>query len=164
MGLTVAERKSRLSRADNSASMANLQQVPPAEVGNTRAATHFGTANALSIPDREACFAQIAAAVLIREPDGSLPAAYEPLVWVTAGELARYKSCERWVEERGMFSRTGKLNPAAEHMRKTAKGLAELLDRLALSPRSAGALGLDLQRAQNFDLARHWAEQDANRG
>lgn len=144
------------------AQLANLTKPPVAPKGHARAAKHHGdTKNVEVIPGIEECFAMVTEGVPIREPDGSLPAAYVPLARAAAGELARYLTCEQYVEAKGMFNRHGKLNPAAEHMRKTAKGLAELLDRLGMSPRSSASLGLDLKRAQNFDLARHWQELEA---
>jgi len=34
----------------------------------------------------------------------------------------------------------------------------ELMDALGMTPRARAALGLDLARTQQFDLARHWQE------
>jgi hypothetical protein len=122
---------------------------------------HGGDSKASSLLARSPeCYDVIAAGCPFKEPDGSLPAAYHPLALAAAGELARYRQCEAYVGRKGMFDRKGNLNPAAEHMRKTAKGLAELLAQLGMTVRAAAQVGLDLKKAQNFDLARFWAEEE----
>ena len=152
-----------MSRVDNPNSMANLDpsKLVPTRTGNALSAKHHGDTKTIgAIPGTAGCIELIAAGVPIRDPDGSLPESYRALCVLAGHELARYQACDRWVEEHGTFGPRGKLTPAAEHMRKTAKGLAELLDRLGCSPRSAASLGLDLKRAQHFDLAKYWQEED----
>ena len=56
--------------------------------------------------------------------------------------------------------KTGEAKPAAEHELRCEAALRRALDPLGLNPASRAELGLDVARAAEVDLARHWQEAD----
>jgi hypothetical protein len=130
---------------------------PPAPVGNGRAAKHYGAARGL-VPGVEGALDEILAGLPVRAANG------EPLVYdlaiceLAARELARIRQIDQWLDEHGLFGRGPKLRPAVEYRLKAARLLAELLDRLGMTPRSRAALGLDL--AKTVTLADAMGEKD----
>jgi hypothetical protein len=106
-------------------------------------------------------YAQLAEAAPVRETDGSLPVHDQAAVEITARALARYRQIDDWLCEQGDDLESDTVHRAHVLLNGASKTLADLLDKLGMSPRSRAALGLDLKRAQAFDLAQHWAEEDA---
>ena len=69
-----------------------------------------------------------------------------------------------WCETYGRFEeRTGERKPAADYELQCERRLHEALDVLWGNPASRLKMGLDVARASQFDLARHWAESELER-
>jgi hypothetical protein len=101
---------------------------------------------------------EILAGLPVRGANGQ-PLVYDlALCELAARELARIREIDAWLDEHGLFGRGPKLRPAVEYRLKAAKLLAELLDRLGMTPRSRAALGLDL--AKTVTLADAMGEKD----
>lgn len=130
---------------------------PPAPVGNKRAAKHHGATTGM-VPGTQAALDEVRAGLPIRGADG------EPLIYdltlceLAARELARIRQIDAWLDTHGLFGRGPKLRPAVEYRLRAAKLLAELLDRLGMTPRSRAQLGLDL--AKTVNLADAMGEKD----
>ena len=141
--------KNPTKAARQAANLTPLTGPPP---GNRHAQRHGGRAR--PNPQRQAQLeAQIAAALPVRDPrSGDAPAHDAIAVRLLAISLCRLETCARYVTEHGMFDRSGRVRPAAEHEQVLIQRVSNQLDKLGMSPRSRAALGLDLARTQ-LDLA-----------
>lgn len=70
------------------------------------------------------------------------------------------RRCSAYLELYGDADERGNPRPAFLELGKAVERAARMFDRLGMSPRARAALGVDLGKMQQFDLARHWAEQD----
>ena len=97
----------------------------------------------------------------IKDASGDVPAADRFAVELAAIALLRVRRCSAFLELHGDADERGNLRSAFLELGKAVEHAARMLDRLGCSPRARAALGVDVGRARQFDLARHWAEQDA---
>jgi hypothetical protein len=146
------------------ASLANLRSAPPAPLGNANAMTHGFRSEAL-VRDVEAEVRELmdalAESVPVRDPDGGLPAADTIAVEAAARALKRWRHVSAWCDTHGRFDpKTHAERPAAGYELRAESALHLCLNSLGMSPMARSKLGLNLARAQSFDLARHWQEQD----
>jgi hypothetical protein len=81
-------------------------------------------------------------------------------VELAAIALLRVRRVSAYLELHGDIDAHGNLRPALDGLGKAVEHAAKMLDRLGCSPRARVALGLDVARAQTFDLAQHWANED----
>lgn len=144
----------------------NLKPAPPAPIGNQRRVVHGGRSEIL-LQDVEAEVAELAAALgdtaPVRDPDGSLPSADLIAVEAAARALKRWRHVSRWCDAHGrLVERSGKVKPAAELEVKAERQLHEALNALGMTPMARSRLGLNIARAQHFDLAQAWAAQTAD--
>jgi hypothetical protein len=140
--------------------LANLRPAPPPEKGNRRRVTHG--ARATPEPKRQAAIErQLAAALPVRGADGEAPAHDAIAVRLLAITLCRLETCARYVSKHGMFDKSGRVRPAADHEQRLIERAANLADRLGLTPKSRVALGLTL--AQTADLAQALSDTDSSR-
>lgn len=96
---------------------------------------------------------------------GGLPAADAALVRLAAEVLCRLDDVGANVRDFGLFDQeTGAIRPVVELESRLRREAADHLDALGMSPRSRARLGVDVARAQHFDLARHWADEDGDEG
>jgi hypothetical protein len=79
------------------------------------------------------------------------------MVRLLADVLCRLDSVGRWLDGRWA---TDEGRPILEVESKLRREAADYLDATGMSARSRVKLGIDVKRAQSFDLARHWQEQD----
>ena len=93
---------------------------------------------------------EIQAGLPVRGANGEPPVYDLALCELAARELARIRQIDAWLDVHGLFGRGPKLRPAVEYRLKAAKLLAELLDRLGMTPRSRAQLGLDLAKTVNI--------------
>ena len=146
--------------------LANLRPAPPAPAGNALARRHGGyavivherlEAKALEV------FDALAADAPLRGPTGDLPAPDVAQVRLLAEALCRLDTVSADVSAFGLLEQRGKrrgqVRPAAELEGRLRREVADHLDALGMTPKSRARLGLDLQRS--FDLAQHWAGEDA---
>jgi hypothetical protein len=130
----------------------NLKPAPPTPKGAKRNLTHGATAT--PSPRRQAALErQIAAALPVRDADGSAPAADAIAVRLLAVALCRHESCARYVTKHGAITRGGKLSAAAEWEDKLYARCLRLSEQLGLTPASRVKLGLTLAQTAQFDLA-----------
>jgi len=141
--------------------LANLRPWPPAEKGNQRARkTGLRSKKRVGVDKiRAELYAELASASPVKE-DGALPPADSHAVELLARELARIREADAYLAEHGVLDADGVPRPAVELLERAGRNAIELLDRLGLNPRSRAVLGLDLKRAEAFDLAAHWAAED----
>jgi hypothetical protein len=151
--------------ARNSRSLANLKRGnsdPP--IGNARAMTHGFRSEAL-VRDVEAEVRELmdalAESVPVRDPDGGLPAADTIAVEAAARALKRWRHVSVWCDAHGRFDpKTHAERPAAGYELRAESALHLCLNSLGMSPMARSKLGLNLARAQSFDLAREWQRDD----
>jgi hypothetical protein len=129
--------------------------------GNQIAATH-GYRSAAVVKDVSAEVREImdgiAAVVPVRE-DGEAPACDALAIEACAVALRRWRHVYAYADTHGRLDRKGNETDAARVEDKAERALWRALGALGLHPQSRVALGLNLARAQSFDLARHWQEQ-----
>ncbi len=107
----------------------------------------------------EAIYRALADSAPVRDPDGGLPKADEAAVEVAARALRRWREVVAWCDLYGRYvEKTGAVKPAAEHELACERALTAALATLGLDPTARAKLGLDVARAQRFDLARYWQE------
>jgi hypothetical protein len=142
--------------------LANLKGRPPApEPGNQRARRHGGYAQvAVARLDAKAreVFGALATDAPLREA-GELPAADAALVRLAADCLCRLEDVSANIRDRGLLDAKGEVRSVVELEGRLRREAADYLDALGMTPRSRARLGVDVQRS--FDLAQHWAAQDA---
>jgi len=143
--------------------LANLTARPPAPPsGNQRARRHGGYSTiALARLDAKAreVFDALAADAPMRDAD-QLPAADAALVRLAAECMCRIDTVSAYLAAHGVLDDKGNVRPAAELEGRLRREAADYLDALGMTPRSRAKLGLDVARAQTFDLAEYWAAQD----
>ena len=148
--------------ARRAAQLANLRAVPPASPG--RPPSHGGYSEALvANVEREVLELRdaLGETAPLRDAEGGLPAADLVAFERAARALRRYRAVDQWVALHGALDeRTGEVKPAARLADELGRSLDAILDRLGLTPAGRTRLGLDVARAQSFDLAKHWAEHD----
>jgi hypothetical protein len=131
--------------------LANLRKAPPAPKGHRRTVKHG--ARAQPEPRRQAAIErQICDALPVRAADGGPPVHDMVAVRLLAVSLCRLETVAEYVSRHGMFFKSGRLRPAADHEQKLIERCANLADRLGMTPTSRAKLGLDLARTQ-VDLA-----------
>ena len=99
----------------------------------------------------------LAADLPLQAAGGGAPAADRFAVELSAIALLRVRRVSAYLELHGDIDEHGNLRPALDGLGKAVEHAARMLDRLGCSPRARVALGLDVARAQTFDLAQHWA-------
>jgi hypothetical protein len=128
----------------------------PAPSGNRLAVRHAGYARIarerLDAKQREV-YDALAADAPVRGPDGGLPSAHAVPVRLLAEALCRLDDVSAHLRDFGVLDqRTGDPRPAAELEGRLRREALDLAEALAMTPRSAGKLGLDLARTE--DVAR----------
>lgn len=98
----------------------------------------------------------------LKDASGQVPAPDRFAVELAAIALLRVRRCSAYLELHGNADERGNLRPAFLELGKAVEHAARMLDRLGCSPRARAALGVDLGKMQQFDLARHWAERDGD--
>lgn len=148
-------------------SLAALQPggVPAAPTGNQRRVTHGAFRRLLDDADVDAAerrvFAALAQDAPVRDAAGDLPAADAPAVHQLACVLVRLDGVRDFIRRRGIEDSSGNLRVTELDIeRRLRLEAADHGAALGMSPRSRAALGLDLARAQSFDLAAHWSAGD----
>lgn len=141
-------------------SLANLRSAPAAPAGNSRHRTHGGYAALVparvDLKQRELLDA-LAQDAPLRDTDGGLPRHDTVAVLMLAKALLRLEDVETFLTLRGVVDDKGRERPAVDLERRLRLEVADALDALGMTPRSRARLGLDVARAQAFDLAEHWA-------
>jgi hypothetical protein len=151
-------------RTRNPNSLANLKRGETrAPIGNTHAMTHGFRSEAL-VRDVEAEVRELMDALAeqapVRDPDGSLPGADIVAVETTARALKRYRHVSAWCEQYGRFDpKTHEERPAAAYELRAEAALHVCLNAIDMTAQSRSRLGLNLARAQSFDLAQRWAQE-----
>jgi P27 family predicted phage terminase small subunit len=143
-------------------SLANLRSDYGATPGNTLRLKHgFRSKQLIADVSDEVneVMDGIAAVVPVRE-NGEAPACDTMAIELCAVALKRWRSVYAYVDLHGVLDDKGNEQPAARVEREAERALWRALGELGLSPQSRSRLGLNLARAQSFDLARHWQEQD----
>jgi len=97
----------------------------------------------------------------LKAPDGSVPAPDRFAVELAAIALLRVRRCSAYLELHGDADERGNLRSAFLELGRAVEHAARMLDRLGCSPRARAALGVDLGKIEQFDLAQHWAGEDA---
>lgn len=144
--------------------LANLKRgAQPAPNGNRFRVSHGAYAKVVrergDAKVRE-IFDALAEDAPLRAADGELPAADGVAVRLLAECLCRLDSVSAYLTDHGLLNEDGQLRPAIEVERRLRLEAADHADSLGLSPRSRARLGFDLARAQHFDLAQRWADED----
>lgn len=142
--------------------------------GNVRALVHGGTARKATLIAAgswaERIYAELEAEAPMRSADGSLPVHDRQAVELLASALARLQNVEAWLSARPAVDEKGEVWPAEDVASRLRREIAGWLDRLGMTPAARASLGVDVARAQSFDLAVHWAgdvidaEEDADDG
>lgn len=97
----------------------------------------------------------------MRGSEGELPAADEATVELAARALARHRSVDNWLAVHGVLDeKTGEPKKAVWYAESSARTADGLLAKLGMNPKDRAALGLDIARTSQFDLAQHWAESE----
>jgi hypothetical protein len=151
----------------NPNSLRNLRPYKGADVGNSLALKH-GFASRLLVQDVAAEVAELASllaeAAPVKDADGSAPLADTTAIEVAAVALKRWRSVHSWCDLHGRLTDKGEVKPAAHYELEGERALHRCLDVLGMNPASRSRLGLNIARAQSFDLARTWAEEDVTDG
>jgi hypothetical protein len=151
------------------ASLANLKNQPPTPpLRNTRALKHGARAtiprDQLDAEIRE-IYEAFAQSVPVRDERGELPQADEGAVEIAARALKRWRGVVAWCETYGRFEeKSGEIKRAAEYEISCERRLHEALDVLGMNPASRLKMGLTVAQTSQFDLARHWAEEESIEG
>jgi len=96
----------------------------------------------------------------LREIVPTAGSADEPAIRLLALVLARIEAANEWLAEHGLFrGARGEPQPILKALSTWENTAARLCDRLALTPTSRAALGLDLTRAKGEALRAHVAER-----
>jgi hypothetical protein len=142
-------------------SIANLRRgVTVAPPGNDRTLRHGGyrvVAEAELDDKTKTIFAALSEDAPLRDTDGGLPSHDAVVVRLLADCLCRLDSVGAWLAGRWA---TTEARPALELEMRLRTQALDLAESMGMTPRSRARLGLDVKRAQSFDLARHWQEQD----
>jgi hypothetical protein len=110
---------------------------------------------------RQEILDRLAASAPVRGPEGGLPAADEATVELAARALARHRSVDNWLAAHGVLDeKSGEPKKAVWYAERSARTADGLLAKLGMNPKDRAALGLDIARTSQFDLARHWAESE----
>jgi len=103
----------------------------------------------------------LAADAPLRDADGGLPAADGALVRLAAEALCRLDSVADYLARRGIEDENGELRGTVLEIEgRLRREASDHLEGMGMSPRSRARLGVDVARAQSFDLARHWSAGD----
>lgn len=137
--------------------------APVAPIGNQRHVTHGAYARIaverLAEKEREV-FDALAADAPLRDRDGALPAADGAIVRLAAEVLCRLDSVGEYLARRGIETAAGELRATVLEIEgRLRREASDHLEALGMSPRSRARLGVDVARAQSFDLAQHWADE-----
>jgi hypothetical protein len=144
----------------NPRSLANLRRgVTKAPVGNTRSLRHGAYARVAeqTLDEKtKAIFDALAADAPLRDADGELPSHDAVMVRLLADCMCRLDSIGAWLAGRWA---TDEARPVLDVEMKLRNQALDLAESMGMTPRSRARLGLDVRRAETFDLARHWQEQ-----
>jgi hypothetical protein len=146
--------------AHHPASIANLRRGGPVTPGNAFHGSHGGyrvVAEAELDAKARQVFEAVSADAPLRGEDGGLPSNDAVVVRLLADCLCRLDSVGAWLAGRWA---TTEARPALELEMRLRTQALDLAESMGMTPRSRARLGLDVKRAQSFDLARHWQEQD----
>ena len=98
----------------------------------------------------------------LRDHDGGLPSSDTVIVSLLAECLCRLESVSTYIRDQGWLnSKSGEPSTVLDIEARLRKESSDYLDALGMTPRSRVRLGLDLSRS--FDLAQHWAQEDAQK-
>jgi hypothetical protein len=158
----------------------NAKPIGGGGTGNARSLANLKRGGQTTRPDlavKHGAYARVAAEALdektrtiydalaadapLRADDGGLPSHDAVQVRLLADVLCRLDSVGAWLAGR-WASDEGR--PVLEVESKLRREAADYLDALGMTPRSRARLGIDVRRAQGFDLARVWADEDAIEG
>lgn len=134
--------------------LANLQHVPPAPRGNTRAASHGGYGKIVHAELQEKAaviYDALSSDAPVRDA-GGLPAADAAAVRMLAEALCRLDRIAEYLDRRGWEDDKGKPRPVLEYEARLRGHVLDLLRELGMTPASRAKLGLDL--ARGLDLAK----------
>lgn len=143
------------------AQLANLKPgARTAPVGNVRALRHGAYATVardrIDVKVREV-FDALAADAPLRDRDGGLPAADGAAVRLAAEVLCRLDNVSDFLARRGIEDDKGELRTTVLDIEgRLRREAADHLDALGCTPRARARLGLDVARAEAFDLAKAW--------
>lgn len=147
--------------------LANLRKggAPAAPQGNRRTVKHG--AYAVIARDRvdakvREVFDALAEDAPLRARDGGLPAEDAAMVRLTAETMCRLDDVTSYLGARGWLDENGDPRTVVLELEgRLRREAGDFLEALGMSPRSRAKLGLDVARAQTFDLAKHWADDQA---
>lgn len=123
--------------------------------------THGANARLILIEpgsEAEQTFEVLSAAVPMRDGDGQLAPQDRLAVEALAVKLVRLRRAGVVLNAQGEFTKGGKLKPVADYERRLLNVALGYMDALGLTPRGRVKLGVGL--AKQFDLAKHWQEDD----
>ena len=149
--------------------LANLQQPPPAPLGNQRARRHGAyaqiAADRLSAKSR-VIYDALGADAPLRDEDGGLPAADHGVVALLAECLARLDDVSAYVVMHGVLDEKGRVRPAAELEGRLRREANDYLQQLGMTPAARSRMGLDLARTATAGerLAAHVQDQHGGEG
>lgn len=143
-----------VQRSGSDVAKAHDRHPPAPPKGNQRNLVHG--AHSATPPGLDEARAQVYAWLGDRAP--VVDAADDAVLELTARALARYRVLDNYVAEHGFVNRRGQISSPAQHLEKVQRNLADLLDRLGMTPRSRARLGLDL--ARTIDVASAMSEPD----
>ena len=109
-------------------------------------------------PILDGVLADLETKVPIRDHGGEVPAWLREMAWSAAISKLQVVRCSQYLAQYGESDERGRWRPENEGLRKANESYQRALDRLAMTVTSHAKAGLDLARASQFDLARHWAE------
>jgi hypothetical protein len=95
----------------------------------------------------------LAADLPLKDADGNVPAPDRFAVELAAVALLRVRRCHHFLELHGVEDERGELRAAFVEFGRAVEHAFRALDRLGCSPRARAALGVDLSRMAQFDLA-----------
>ncbi len=101
----------------------------------------------------------LAAGAPVRDPDGEVPTHDRLAVESCALQLVIVRRALGFLTAHGPTDARGRFRPEWAQLQSARESLDRALDRLGMTPTSRQRLGLDM--ARTFDLAQHWAAEDA---
>lgn len=140
--------------------LANLKRGGnPAPAGNRLAVKHGGYARVIA----GTLDTKIEAIRAALEEDAPLQhAADAAMIHQLAELMHRRDGVSANLTAYGLFDETGNERPAVGLYLRFANAVLDHAESMGMTPRSRAKLGLDVARAQTFDLAKHWADDRAD--
>ena len=115
-------------------------------------------------PVLDAVIEDLEARVPIRDEDGDVPPWLREACWSAGVKKLQVTRCARYIAQHGETDERGRWRPENDGLVKATEGYERSLERLAMTVGAHARAGLDLRRAEHFDLARHWQEEDGSDG